>query len=117
MELSALAQKDPEFFKYLQENDQELLDFTQPSGSHSDSDGQEDGEEEAEEEEGVLTEAVLKKWQSDVLKFHSLKALRQLLSAFRSSSNLGNDAKDEKSAFSTESPERRSDYIHLRLGG
>lgn len=47
-DLKALALKDPEFFKYLQENDKELLDF-----GGEDDDDDEDGEDEDEEMAGI----------------------------------------------------------------
>jgi nucleolar complex protein 2 len=90
-DLKALAEKDPDFFKYLQENDAELLDFDPEAGAGADSDEdeEEDDEEDSEDDsddEGkvkkgkgkgkeraakptpVLTSEILKKWQRSLLE-------------------------------------------------
>lgn len=71
MELSKLAEKDPEFYKYLQENDQELLNFDPNNGRDE---PEEDLEMEAgipedeEEQTPILTAEILKGWQKALLQ-------------------------------------------------
>lgn len=67
LELSKLAEKDPEFYKYLQENDKDLLDF--------DPDAAENDDENMEEEDGsepdsipTLTKEILQRWQKSILE-------------------------------------------------
>ena len=97
-DLKALAEKDPEFFKYLQENDAELLNFEGNTNVEEDeemSDDEEmeeeedDSEDEGEKKKGkgkekekkkgkkekqpkkkdqVLTKELLKTWQKNVLE-------------------------------------------------
>ena len=76
MELSKLAEKDPEFFKYLQENDQELLDFD-PDAMDAAADDDE-GDEFGSGSAPVLTKQILQTWQKALLevclvtRFHAL---------------------------------------------
>ncbi|KAF7297154.1 Noc2-domain-containing protein [Mycena indigotica] len=86
IELSKLAEKDPEFFQYLKKNDQELLNF------NPDVEDQSDGEE--DENMGqtpTLTKAILQKWQKSLLEHRSLRSLRKLLIAFRSAAHMNEE--------------------------
>lgn len=67
LELSKLAEKDPEFYKYLQQNDRELLDFN-PEAVDNDDAMSDDEEEEVLEAVPVLTKTILQGWQKALLE-------------------------------------------------
>jgi len=72
-ELSELAKKDPEFYKYLQENDKELLEFNPDNddlGSDEDDEGEdvEMAEPQETERAPVLTKKQLQRWQKSLLE-------------------------------------------------
>lgn len=94
LQLSNLAEKDPEFYKYLQENDRELLEFD-PSRMEEDDDEDNDEQHEDAETEGarlpILTIEVLRRWQKALLEHRSLRALRKLHIAFRSAVYMNED--------------------------
>jgi nucleolar complex protein 2 len=82
LELSKLAEKDPEFYKYLQENDRELLDF---KNMDDDDDDVSDSVDNAAGPEGdrlpSLTEKILRSWQKSLLEVciaSSKRSLRQI---------------------------------------
>jgi nucleolar complex protein 2 len=115
-QLEALKEKDPEFYKYLEENDAELLEF----GEHGDlaevdelSDGKEErsakkkGKEAGEsvdKEGNNLTIATVKKWQKSMDTQHSMRALRQAVLAFRSAAYI-NEADNQNSRYSISNPD------------
>ena len=107
LELAQLAEKDPEFYKYLQENDRELLEFEDGEEDIS-VDEEEEGPEVPEDKVPRLTMAILKKWQKALLEVRfrrlmlftqlkrenqkqSLRALRRMLIAFRSAARMNEE--------------------------
>jgi nucleolar complex protein 2 len=69
-ELSKLAEKDPEFYKYLQENDKELLKFD-PHATEllsEEDEGNIDQDAEMVDKIPVLTQGLLRTWQKALLE-------------------------------------------------
>lgn len=71
-----MAERDPEFYKYLQENDKELLDFKADDAKAIESDeemetGIPSEDDEEEETTPVLKPEILKGWQKALLKVGS----------------------------------------------
>ncbi|KAF7592280.1 Nucleolar Complex 2 protein [Aspergillus hancockii] len=113
-QLESLKEKDPEFYKYLKENDAELLDFGD-QGDLAEVDELSEGEEEqpakkkkkaAKEEEeqtidNTLTIPMVKKWYKLMQEQNSIRAMRQTVLAFRSAAYLNEpDAQEQKYSIS-----------------
>lgn len=115
-DLDALAEKDPDFYKYLKENDAELLDFKDDHLELSDTEetpkkkrkqGRKAGgdqDEEANDDGSEVTIAMVKKWKVALSEDHSLRAMRQVALAFRAAAHI--NSQDEKGdKYSIPSPE------------
>ncbi|GAQ82293.1 hypothetical protein KFL_001060260 [Klebsormidium nitens] len=100
-QLEALKKKDPEFYKYLEDYDKELLDFDEEEeeGEGPEDEAEEEGGEEEHETEGVgagkggeelvLTTAMVDAWCKAAKEKHAFGATKNLLRAFRASCHYG----------------------------
>ncbi|KAI5307150.1 Vacuolar protein-sorting-associated protein 28 [Ascosphaera pollenicola] len=116
-QLEALKDQDPEFYKYLKENDSELLDFEEHGDlaeldEMSDEDvdipgalpkkkkkkaAKNQGDAMQEEDEDTVTMAMVQKWNDLMKNQHSLRATRQAVLAFRSAAYISEAEAEEKS--------------------
>lgn len=139
--MDALAEKDPEFYKYLKENDPETLDFDMDADlaevdalSGSDAEGEQpkkkqkkskakakakvEEEEEASGDELVdqaeVSKAMVQKWTKAMTTEHSLRAMRQVVLAFRAAAHVNeDDGKDYK--YTISSPDVYHDLLVCTL--
>jgi nucleolar complex protein 2 len=129
--MDALAEKDPEFYKYLKENDPEVLEFDEDADlaevdnlSGSDEEEQpktkkqkksKDVEEDDEiDDSAEVTKAMVAKWKEAMTEQHSLRAMRQVVLAFRAAAHVNEgDGKEYKYAIS--SPEVYHELLLVTL--
>lgn len=109
-QLQRLQEKDPEFFKFLQEHDKELLEFDDDDidddveTDMEDAEMQEDqdvGPDMEDEEEkpskNVITTEMVDSWCNSIRENGQLGAVRSLMKAFRIACHYGDDAGEESS--------------------
>lgn len=121
-QLDALAQRDPDFFRHLQENEPELLDAGLDdmilSGDESDEParkkskksktstaGDDSEDEEQEPGEKELVKKTVLKWSKALSEQHSLRAAKEVVLAFRAASHVSDDEEGKEFKYSISSPE------------
>jgi nucleolar complex protein 2 len=128
-----LAEKDPEFYKFLKENDQGLLDIALSSDGE-DNDEEEEAPEEApedeEEEEDVpqpkkaakeesgdreLTMATINAWKKSLQTTHSIKTIRKVLIAFKGAVRASESDDANASVYTLTNPEVFNSLLFLTL--
>ncbi|KAH7196592.1 Noc2p family-domain-containing protein [Fusarium flagelliforme] len=132
--MDELAEKDPEFYKFLKENDPEVLDFDDNADlaevdalSGDDEDEQEeeqpkkkkqkkDKKAEAVAQGNELTRELVASWKKAMADRHSLRAARQVVLAFRCAAHLNEDDDEEsQQRYVINSPEVFNDILLLAL--
>ena len=116
-DLDALAENDPEFYKYLKENDAELLSFKKDTDlGEADEISEEelpnkrrkikgdDGEDSVIDDGSETTMAMVGKWKGAMSEQHSLRAMRQVVLAFRAAAYT-NSEDDKEHKYIISSPE------------
>ncbi|KIW70026.1 hypothetical protein PV04_02337 [Phialophora macrospora] len=113
--MAALAEKDPEFYKYLKENDAELLEFdedddlaavddlsdNEPPAKKQKTKG---GDAEDTNAPDDVTLLMVRKWKSSLAEQFSIRALRQVVLAFRAAAHT-DDEEDKAFKYNIPSPE------------
>ncbi|CAK7199040.1 Nucleolar Complex 2 protein [Sporothrix eucalyptigena] len=139
--MDALAEKDPEFYKFLKENDPEALEFDEDADlagidalSGSDDEGDDDDAERPkkkqkknkkvlkdelqQQQDNELTRPMVAKWKASMEESFSLRAVRQTVLAFRCAAHLNEDADEAASLsqrFAIKSPEVFHDILVVAL--
>ncbi|KAJ2965809.1 hypothetical protein NQ176_g10442 [Zarea fungicola] len=138
--MDALAEKDPEFYKFLKENDPDALDFDDnadlaevdelSAGEDSEADEQDEDEvqpkkkqkqnkkteQNVDTDSNELTTAILAKWRKSMQEDKSLRATRQVVLAFRCAAHLNEDGDDDsEQKWTINSAEVFNDVLLLAL--
>ncbi|KAI1279377.1 Noc2p family-domain-containing protein [Xylaria sp. FL0933] len=131
--MEALAKDDPEFYKFLKENDPEALDFDDAdlaevdelSASEEDDDtpkkkrkkSTQPDKTETVSHDNDLSKEMVARWRTSLTENHSLKAARQVVLAFRSAAHLNEDDDDQerKMPYTISSPEVFHDVLIVAL--
>ncbi|KAF2219451.1 Noc2p family-domain-containing protein [Elsinoe ampelina] len=123
-QLKGLAEKDPDFYKYLEENDPELLDLEQADFNDLELSADEEEDESTSRKKpkgeelvvdsGEVSKALLKKWEKSLVEQHSLRASREVVLAFRAAAHSA-DEEDKSFKYSVSSPEVYHELLVLAL--
>ncbi|KAI5954429.1 NOC2 [Candida jiufengensis] len=122
MNMENLEEEDPEFYKYLKENDNDLLEGVNPLDAISEDEDEEEEEEEQPELEEEITEPhtnnkieittkLVKKWEEQLAK-PTPKIIRNIVIAFKAAVNIN---KGEDYKYSVVDPKAFTELMLLVL--
>ena len=120
--MDQLAQKDPEFYKFLQENDPEALDFDDNADlAEVDALSEDEPEQQPKKkrktdepaQSNELTKSTVATWRTAMEEKKSLRAARQVVLAFRCAAHLNDEDADAR--WSINSPQVYNDILILAL--
>jgi nucleolar complex protein 2 len=117
-QLDALAAKDPEFHKYMQENEPDALNFEEAELDEID-------ELSADEDEGrpkkkqksdgnEVSKQMIAKWQKAMTRQHSLRATKEVVLAFRAAAHVS-DEEDKVFKYSISDPQAYHELLLVAL--
>ena len=124
-----LAQKDPEFYKFLKENDPEALDFDENAdlaevdelsagedGSVDEQPKKKRKKRAAEEvADNELTRETIARWKKALDETQSLRAMRQVVLAFRAAAHLNLEEEEKEQKFKISDPQVFQEILVLAL--
>ena len=125
-QLDALAKKDPEFYKHLQEEDPELLEFDADKYAEidalSDDDEQpkkkqeKDADDDSEEDtaENAVTMAMLDRWEKHMTETHALRHTKEVVRAFKAAAQLSEEG-GQKNKYTIPSSEVYNKVLTITL--
>jgi nucleolar complex protein 2 len=94
-EMSKMKQADPDFHDFLQENEQQLLEFGHEDGGNEDGDDEEDMEMDVDssskktsQNQVHLTKKVLAALEKGTFNSHGIKSLKKLVAAYKAACHL-----------------------------
>jgi nucleolar complex protein 2 len=111
-QLEALQKNDPEFYKYLEENDEELLQFEDDdlagidllSGDDASTSKLAKAGKDPESRGRAVDAELIERWRTAVVEAHSLRSTRELVLAFRAAVHASEES-ETKFRYSIPSPE------------
>lgn len=122
-EMAALAEKDPDFHKYLQDNDKELLDFkgVNPMDAMSDSEGESEGESEGPQTAALktlrakidITKAHVTRWNKQ-LDNPTIRVIQNVVAAFKAAVNI-HSSEDVDTRYTVTDPSVFADLMFVGL--
>lgn len=129
--MDELKEKDPEFYRFLKENDPEALEYDENADfaeidelSGSDEEDEQPKKKqkkdkkaarEEEEDGNELTQAMVAKWKKSMAETHSLRAARQVVIAFRCAAHLHEEDEDSRPKYNITNPNAFNDILVVAL--
>ncbi|GFS88327.1 nucleolar complex protein 2 homolog [Nephila pilipes] len=91
--IKRLEEKDPDFYKFLQENEKDLLNFENSADEESESDAENDEEVEEEDPKVIITPQKLSYIKEKIRDAPTIKLCKALMSSFKVVVNQADDSK------------------------
>ncbi|KAH3902297.1 probable Nucleolar complex protein 2 [Saccharomycodes ludwigii] len=126
IDMDELKEKDPEFYKYLEENDKEVLEFSASNPLDDISEDEKDEEnheqkndtsKETRDEDGKVEVSLklVKQWHKALKEKPTLKLIRNVVSAFKAAVNLNNEEIAESFKYTVSNEAAFSELMFLAL--